>query len=65
MGEGLRMSQKGFAQNDLDLLSLTLVFDAAAAIIILVLIRPLRRVRVLVYAAPLTVLGYLVTFVLR
>lgn len=64
-GEFLRMGQKGLNQGDLDLLSLTLAFDAAALAALAVLIRPGRRGRVLAYALPMTVVGYLVTYVLR
>ena len=64
-GEFLRMSQKGLAQGDLDLLSLTLVFDAAAVAVIGFMLRPGRRRLVAVYAVPMTALGYVVTFVLR
>ena len=64
-GELLRMSQKGLNQGDLDLLSLTLIFDAVAVASIGAMIRPSRRSRVATYAIPMTVLGYLVTFVLR
>lgn len=64
-GEFIRMLQKGINQGDLDLLSLTLVFDAAAVIAIGVMIRPDRLRRVILYAIPMTVLGYFVTFVLR
>ncbi len=64
-GEAIRMSQKGFAQGDLDLLSLSIGFDAAAVVVLGALIRPGRRGRVAVYAIPMAALGYAVTFVLR
>lgn len=64
-GELIRMSQVGLIQGDLDLLSLTLAFDAVAVITLTSLIRRERRGRVVAYAIPMTVLGYLVTFVLR
>ena len=65
VGELLRMSQKGRDQGDLDLLSLTLIFDAVVVIVVGAMIRPGRRGRVAAYAVPMTALGYLVTFVLR
>lgn len=65
IGELLRMSQKGLDQGDLDLLSLTLIFDAAAVAAIGAMIRSERLGRVVTYAVPMTVLGYTVTFVLR
>lgn len=64
-GECLRMSQKGLNQGDLDLLSLTIIFDAVAVVATGGMIRPGKRRRVAAYAIPMTVLGYLVTFVLR
>ncbi len=64
-GEFVRMSQKGIAQGDLGLLSLTLVFDATAVAVVGFVLRPGRRAIVALYAVPMTVLGYLVTFVLR
>lgn len=64
-GEFLRMSQKGLDQGDLDVLSLTLVFDAAAVAGFGAMIRPERLGRVVTYAVPMTMLGYIVTFVLR
>ena len=64
-GEFIRMSQKGLIQGDLDVLSLTVVFDALAVIGIVLLLRPDRIGRVALYAIPMTALGYLVTFVLR
>lgn len=64
-GELLRMSQKGIVQGDLDLLSLTIIFDTVAVVALGAMIRPGRLGRVATYAIPMTALGYLVTFVLR
>lgn len=65
VGELARMTVKGLAQGDLDLLVLTLIFDAVSAAVLLAAVRPARRGDVALLAVPMAAVGYLVALALR